>query len=127
MTPKLKKIKCNLSNKVISIYEDYYDKKIAQYGNEENLKKYYIQSKIISLIKSGHSIRNIAELIGFEYDPEKEDYYKELIKFHRGNILEVQDKNTDEIDEEIIDFIRRWEKFVHKKSTKEDTASLASR
>lgn len=113
MTPKLKKIKCNLSNKVISIYEDYYNKKIAQYGNEENLKKYYIQSKIISLIKSGHSIKNIAELIGFEYNPEKEDYYKELIKFYRGNILEVQNKNTDDTDEEIIDFIRRWEKFIH--------------
>ena len=45
MSQKLKKIKCNLTGKIIQIYKDYYDKKVAQYGGEELLEKFYIQNK----------------------------------------------------------------------------------
>lgn len=62
MSQKLKKIKCNLTGKVLQINEDYYNKKIAQYEGEENLQKYYIQNKIIALIKKGYSIESIAQL-----------------------------------------------------------------
>lgn len=112
MSQKLKKIKCNLTGKTIQIYEDYYDKKIKQYGSEENLTKYYLQNKIINLIKSGQQIDYIAELFGFEYNKDNSEYYKELIEFHRGSNANSIVKNSTttyiETDKDVSDFIKNW-------------------
>lgn len=112
MSQVLKKIKCNLTGKPLQIYEDYYNKKIAQYGSEENLHRYYLQNKIINLIKSGQAIDYIAELFGFEIFEDKTEFYKELIEFHRGRSLSsiIKDSTTTfvETDIEVKNFIKNW-------------------
>ena len=113
---KLKKIKCNLTNKVLQIYEDYYEKKVAQYGGEENLNKFYIQNKIINLIKTGHSIDSIAQLFGFQIYKENLEYYNELIEFHRGKSLSsvIKDSTTTfmETDPQVKEFLNNWIEYV---------------
>lgn len=117
MSQKLKKIKCNLTGKVLQIYEDYYDKKVIQYDGEENLQKYYIQNKIITLIKSGHSIDSIAQLFGFQLHKENNEYYNELIEFHRGKSLSavIKDSTTTfmETDPLVKNFINNWLEYVN--------------
>lgn len=112
MSLKLIKITCNLTGKAMSIYEDYYAKKIAQYGSEENLKKFYIQNKIINLIKSGHSIQDISNLLGFSINKDKVDYYTELVEFHRDKSLSAVIKESKttfiETDSDVSDFINSW-------------------
>lgn len=112
MSPKLIKITCNLTGKTMSIYEDYYDKKVLQYEGEENLKKFYIQNKIISLIKGGHSIEDIANSIGFAINKDDSEYYNELINFHRGKSLTAIIKDTQsnfmETDSDVSEFITKW-------------------
>jgi hypothetical protein len=112
MSQKLIKIKCNLTNKTISIYEDYYNKKVNQYGSEENLQKFYIQNKIINLIKSGQPFDYIVELFGIKVDENNTEYYKELIDFHRGKSLSsvIKDSTTTfmETDDEVSNFIKNW-------------------
>lgn len=116
MTRKLKKIKCNLTNKVLQIYEDYYEKKVTQYGGEENLNKFYIQSKIINLIKTGHSIDSIAQSFGFQIHKEQADYYSELIEFHRGKSVSsvIKDSTTTfmETDPQVKEFLNNWLEYV---------------
>lgn len=117
MSQKLKKIKCNLTGKILQIYEDYYDKKVIQYDGEENLQKYYIQNKIITLIKSGHSIDSIAQLFGFQLHKENSEYYNELIEFHRGKSLSavIKDSTTTfmETDPLVKNFINNWLEYVN--------------
>lgn len=117
MSQKLKKIRCNLTGKVLQIYEDYYNKKIAQYEGEENLQKFYIQNKIIALIKTGHSIESIAQLFGFETQKEKSEYYNELIEFHRGKNLLTTFKDTSTTFKEtnplVKKFINNWLEYVN--------------
>lgn len=117
MSQKLKKIKCNLTGKILQIYNDYYDKKVAQYNGEENLQKYYIQNKIITLIKSGHSIDSIAQLFGFEIHKENIKYYNELIEFHRSKNLSVAIKDSStsfmETDPLVKNFINNWLEYVN--------------
>lgn len=112
MSLKLIKITCNLTGKSMSIYEDYYEKKIAQYGSRENLKKFYIQNKIINLIKSGHSIQDISNLLGFSINKDKIDYYSELVEFHRDKSLSAVIKESKttfiETDSDVSDFINSW-------------------
>lgn len=109
---------CNLTGKTISIYQDYYESKIKQYGSEEKLKRFYIQSKIINLLKRGYSLDSIANSLGFEFDTSKEEYYEELTKFHRyNNSFVPTSKKTEKItylktDKSVSDFIARFQKVV---------------
>lgn len=110
------KIVCNLTGMKMGIYEDYYNKKIQQYGSEENLKKYYIQNKIITMIRRGRSIEDLAALFGFKLDESKRDYYNELIEFHNKDnksmikqTVKKESKTTFvETDASVKDLINRW-------------------
>lgn len=110
---------CNLTGKTVYLYQDYYDSKVKQYGNEEKLKKFYIQSKIIKLIKRGYSLDSIANSLGFEFNHDKEEYYKELTKFHLYNNKFIPVKNRNEkisflkTDPSVTDFIARFQSVVH--------------
>lgn len=106
------KLKCNLTGYEMQIYEDYYVKKVKQYKSEENLKKYYIQNKIIGLIKAGHPFEYIANLLNFEYKKENESFYKELREFHSTNFGENTTKSSFiETDDNVKNFIENWIKF----------------
>lgn len=112
MSQKLIKITCNLTGKSMSIYEDYYAKKVTQYEGEDNLKKFYIQNKIINLIKSGHNIEDISNSMGFKINKDKSEYYNELVDFHRGKSLStvIKDSKTTfiETDPDVSEFINNW-------------------
>lgn len=105
---------CNLTGDKISIYEDYYSKKIKQYGSEENLKKFYISYKIITLLRRGYSLESIANSSGFTLDESKVEYYNELVKFHKSNnaLAFVKDKDAKvsflKTDPKVKEFIKRF-------------------
>lgn len=119
--PKLVKLVCNLTGETLSIAPDYYEKKIKQYGSEENLKKYYLQSKIIKMIQRGHTLEALADTFGFQLDPAKEDYYKELIDYHKQGTspLKLNQSETKvsflKTDEGVKDFLTRFASVVHSK------------
>lgn len=113
---KTKRIKlvCNLTGVSMSIDEDYYAKKVKQYESEDNLKKFYIQNKIITMIKKGRSIEDLAALFGFAVDSEKIGYYNELVAFHnKDNSMLKQPKKESkttitETDERVKNLINKW-------------------
>lgn len=115
---KLITLVCNLTGDSISIYPDYYEKKIKQYGSEENLKKYYLQFKIITLLKRGYSLESVAQTLGFDLDDSKLDYYKELVQFHKNNnaLVPVRDKDAKisilKTDPKVKEFIERFSKIA---------------
>ena len=119
--PKLVKLVCNLTGETLSIAPDYYEKKIKQYESEENLKKYYLQSKIIKMIQRGHTLEALADTFGFQLDPAKEDYYKELIDYHKQGTspLKLNQSETKvsflKTDEGVKDFLTRFASAVHNK------------
>lgn len=108
------KLVCNLTDVAMSIDEDYYAKKVKQYENEDNLKKFYIQNKIITMIKKGRSIEDLAALFGFSVDSEKIEYYNELVTFHnKDNSMLKQSKKESkttitETDERVKNLINKW-------------------
>ena len=116
---KLVKIVCNLTGETLSIAPDYYEKKIKQYGSEDNLKKFYLQSKIIKMIQRGHTLEALANSFGFELDPSKEEYYKELIDFHKQGTVPIKLNQAEtkvsflKTDEGVKDFLHRLASKVH--------------
>lgn len=108
------KLVCNLTGAAMSIDEDYYAKKVKQYESEDNLKNFYIQNKIITMIKKGRSIEDLAALFGFSVDSEKIGYYNELVAFHnKDNSMLKQPKKESkttitETDERVKNLINKW-------------------
>lgn len=117
--PKLVKLVCNLTGETLSIAPDYYEKKIKQYGSEEDLKKYYLQSKIIKMIQRGHTLEALANTFGFILDQSLEDYYKDLIVFHKQGTTPIKLNQTEtkvsflKTDESVKDFLHRFATVIH--------------
>lgn len=115
---KLVTLTCNLTGDKLSIYPDYYANKVKQYGSEENLKKYYIQHKIITLLRRGYTLESIANSSGFAIDESKLDYYQELVNFHKSNnaLVKLKDKDAKvsflKTDPKVKEFIARFQKVV---------------
>ena len=116
---KLIKLTCNLTGETLSIAPDYYQKKIKQYGSEDNLLKFYLQSKIIKMIQRGHTLEALANSFGFNLDSEKEEYYKELIEFHKQGTMPIKLTQPEtkvsflKTDKGVKDFLHRLAAKVH--------------
>lgn len=107
------KLTCNLTGDSRYVSEEAYEKLTKTYGSEQKLEKYYIKKEISLLIKRGTRIFDISTLHSFEYDKEKEDYYKELVQFHgKQQPVKLKRKqsrtNFVETDKEVSAFIEAW-------------------
>lgn len=115
---KLITLTCNLTGDKVSIYPEYYVSKIKQYKTEENLKKFYISYKIITLLRRGYSLESIANSSGFTLDESKVEYYNELVKFHKSNnaLAFVKDKDAKvsflKTDPKVKEFIKRFSSVI---------------
>ena len=112
------KLVCNLSGETSSISSDNYEKKIKQFGSEENLKKYYVKSTYLKMLQKGNSLEAVASSCGFQLDPAKEEYYKELLDYYKT------DKNQVNAVESKVSFLKTDEKvkeFLKKLAAKAPT------
>lgn len=107
---------CNLTEEVDVISEDLYTKKILLYGGEKNLKDYYIKNNIITLLSKGHTIKECSTLLGFLYIEEKENYYKDLVKFYNNlnnkKKSSTKSSNVIETDEDVKRYIEDWKQRI---------------
>lgn len=81
-----RKITCLITGKSYTYGQDYYDKKIKDYVDEDNLKKYFITQKAKSYLNKGYSIqeiRNILNVDEFNLPSSDSQELVELIEFHK--------------------------------------------
>ena len=81
-----RKITCLITGKSYTYGQDYYDKKVKDYVDEDNLKKYFITQKAKSYLNKGYSIqeiRNILNVDEFNLPSPDSQELVELIEFHK--------------------------------------------
>lgn len=102
---------CNITGSTVSVKTNTktYKEKLKQFGNENNLRKYFVLTKIAKEISNGKQLSSIAESFGCALDKNKEDYYKELVKYYKkGGLVQLDTKITfSQTDEDVKDFINR--------------------
>jgi hypothetical protein len=67
---KSKKVTCSITGKSTSYTGEYLDKKIQEYGNEENLVKFYICKEAKALLKKGHKIDDVRKILDISIEAE---------------------------------------------------------
>ena len=110
-----RKITCLITGKSYTYGQDYYDKKIKDYVDEDNLKKYFITQKAKSYLNKGYSIqeiRNILNVDEFNLPSPDSQELVELIEFHKIQASQTAKKisntlnfATHKSDSEVAHFI----------------------
>ena len=81
-----RRITCLITGKSYTYGQDYYNKKIKDYIDEDNLKKYFITQKAKSYLNKGYSIQEIRNILNVDEEnlpgPDSHELV-ELIEFHK--------------------------------------------
>ena len=81
-----RKVTCLITGKNYTYGQDYYEKKVADYVDEDNLKKYFITQKAKNYLNKGYSIQEIRNILNVNEDdlPDADsEVIAELIEFHK--------------------------------------------
>jgi len=110
-----RRITCLITGKSYTYGQDYYDKKIKDYVDEDNLKKYFITQKAKSYLNKGYSIQEIRNILNVDElnlpSPDSHELV-ELIEFHKIQASQTAKKisntlnfATHKSDPEVAHFI----------------------
>lgn len=80
-----RKITCIVSGKGYTFAKEYYDKKVAEYGDEDNLKKYFITRKVKIYLNKGYSINDIRNILGVKDETlpsQDSEEIRAMIEYH---------------------------------------------
>lgn len=116
-----RKITCLVSGKSYNFSKDYYEKKVAEYGDEDALKNYFITRKVKTYLNKGYSINDIRNIMGLKdldglLDSESEEI-RAMIEFHsvrnKGKNKRVSNMNfaTLKSDPDVSAFINTIGKY----------------
>ena len=110
-----RRITCLITGKSYTYSQDYYDKKVSDYIDETNLKKYFITQKAKNYLNKGYSIQEIRNILNVNADdlPESDSpQIAELIEFHKIQASQTAKKisntlnfATHKSDPEVTNFI----------------------
>ena len=81
-----RKVTCLITGKNYTYGQDYYEKKVIDYIDENNLKKYFITQKAKNYLNKGYSIQEIRNILNVNEDdlPSADsEAIAELIEFHK--------------------------------------------
>jgi len=117
-----REIRCIITGKSYIFSKEYYDKKIAEYLDEDNLRKYYITRKAKLYLNKGYSvqeIRNILNVTDSDLPSSDSSAVRELIDFHKvknsgstkkiSNTLNFATHKSDPLVVAFINTIKNYE------------------
>ena len=110
-----RRITCLITGKSYTYSQDYYNKKVTDYVDENNLKKYFITQKAKTYLNKGYSIQEIRNILNVNEDElpgVDSDQIVELIEFHKIQASQTAKKisntlnfATHKTDPEVAAFI----------------------
>lgn len=91
---------CLISGKKYVFTQEYFDKKVEEYGGVDQLKKYFVTKKVKSLISRSYSaeeIRRILKVEGDKLTPVDSQDIIEIISFHKMKVDASTRRNTNKL------------------------------
>lgn len=110
------KIACVVTGKTTLYGDQYLQKKLEEYGGQENLLKYYVCRDVRTLLKKGYNVKEIVKILNIPADFElpPSDVIKEIEKDYTKNeyntnttngiLSGIADLTNDKSDPEVENF-----------------------
>ena len=96
-----RRITCLITGKSYTYSQDYYDKKVKDYVDEDNLKKYFITQKAKNYLNKGYSIQEIRNILNVnDEDLPGVDSQEvvDLIEFHKVQATQTAKKISNTLN-----------------------------
>ena len=110
-----RRITCLITGKSYTYSQDYFNKKVTDYIDEANLKKYFITQKAKTYLNKGYSIQEIRNILNVNEESlpaADSEQVVELIEFHKIQASQTAKKisntlnfATHKSDPEVTHFI----------------------
>lgn len=108
------KLSCVITGKTITVSNEYYDKKIKEFGNEKKLNSLYVSRQVKNLLKRGYKVKEIKNLLKID-DQSLPEITDSMVK----DILRIKDdesntyentsiKKSDPEVQEYVSFLRSY-------------------
>lgn len=109
------KLTCIVTGKTITVGNEYYDKKVSQFGNEDKFNSLYVSRQVKSLLKRGYKVKEIKDLLKVERDdlPEITDkIVKEIMKTNDEDIISSESTSMKKSDPEVTEYINNLREYL---------------
>lgn len=101
------KLICIVTGKSITVSNEYYDKKVSEYGTEETFNSLYTSRQAKSLLKRGYKIKEIRDLLKIDADlPEIPDKtVKQILSVKDDESSAYENTSIKKSDPDVIAYI----------------------
>lgn len=109
------KLSCIITGKTITVGNDYYDKKVSQYGSEEKLKSLYVSRQAKNLLKRGYKVKEIRDLLKVESSSLteiKDSLIKEILKTNDDDSNTYENFSVKKSDPEVTKYIEELRSYL---------------
>ena len=96
-----RRITCLITGKSYTYSQDYYNKKVTDYIDEANLKKYFITQKAKTYLNKGYSIQEIRNILNVNEESlpaADSEQVVELIQFHKIQASQTAKKKSNTLN-----------------------------
>jgi len=101
------KLTCIITGKSITVGNDYFDKKVKDFGSEERFHSLYVSRQAKSLLKRGYKVKEIRELlkVSGELQDISEKTLKELLSIKDDDSSSYENNGIKKSDADVIAYI----------------------
>lgn len=109
------KLSCIITGKTITVGNDYYDKKVTQFGSEDKLKSLYVSRQAKNLLKRGYKIKEIRNLLKIDDDNLQDisdKVIKEILKTDDEESINYENLSIKKSDPEVDNYINTLRSYL---------------
>lgn len=109
------KLSCVITGKTITVGNEYYDKKVSQFGSPEKVNSLYVSRQAKNLLKRGYKVKEIRELLKTEKKtlPEVTDsMVKEILKTNDEESSSYENISVKKSDPEVEEYIHNLRAYL---------------
>ena len=101
------KLTCIITGKSITVGNDYFDKKVKDFGTEERFHSLYVSRQAKGLLKRGYKVKEIRELlkISGELNDIPEKTLKEILSIKDDESNTYENSGIKKSDPDVIAYI----------------------
>lgn len=101
------KITCVITGKTVTVSNEYYDKKVEEYGTQELFNTLYTSRQAKNLLKRGYKVKEIRDLLKVSGDvPEISDkLVKQILSVKDDESSTYENSSIKKSDPDVIEYI----------------------
>jgi hypothetical protein len=109
------KLSCVITGKTITVSNEYYDKKVIEFGTEDKLNKLYVSRQVKNLLKRGYKVKEIKNLLKIEDNslPNVSDsMVKEILRVKDEESNTYENSSIKKSDPEVVEYINTLRSYL---------------